>query len=360
MKLLYIGHYRDSGGWSQAAQNYILALDNSGIDIVCRPVKLNEYDGPLPDRIVELEQKSSKGCDTVIQNVLPHLMDYHGGMYNIGLPFIESTIHGTPWITHLKTMDSVWVTNHSGMQNLHDAGINAKIAPMPIDPSNYSLVEEVELPTDGDFIFYTVGEMGRRKNFVALIKAFHIAFHPSEPVSLVIKTNKYGMSDADVGEQMKNTCLLVRTQLKLHNSIEKYKHEIIISNHISFPKLLGLHKMGDCYVNTSFGEGCCLPAWDAIQMENPLIVPDYLYDDFPFESVSSYETRLEPCTGATDTFPYLFTARDEWYGSYMHSLVDSMRDVYTNREQFSKDAMKARNSMNYQKQCDSLKELLNA
>lgn len=359
MKVLYIGHYRDGSGWAVAAQNYILALDHAGVDVVCRPVKLNEYQAPLSERLIELEQKSSTGCDVVIQNVLPHLMDYHGGMYNIGLPFIESTIRGTPWITHLDTMDEVWVTNHSSMENLHDSGINAKIIGMPLDPYDYKLIEEAELPVDGNYVFYTVGEMGRRKNFVALIKAFHMAFHPSEPVSLVIKTNKYGMSDKDVGEQMKNTCILVREQLKLHDNTDKYAHEIIVNNHISYPKLLGLHSTADCYVNTSFGEGCCLPAWDAVMMGNPLIVPDYLYDDFPYDSVSSYETRKEPCTGATDTFPYLFTARDWWNGSEIHSLVLAMQGVYADRDKFKKKAAKTKGLIDYDKQCQGLKELLN-
>ena len=164
MKLLYIGHYRDGSGWAIAAQNYILALDHAGVDVVCRPVKLNDYQGTLPERLLELEAKDIHGCDVVIQNVLPHLMDYHGGMYNIGLPYVESTIKGTPWVTHLETMDEVWVTNHSSMENLKESGINATIIDMPLSLDKYVDVQTAELPTDGDYVFYTIGEMGRRKN----------------------------------------------------------------------------------------------------------------------------------------------------------------------------------------------------
>ena len=35
MKILYIGHYKEFGGWAQAATDYILALDRAGADVVC-------------------------------------------------------------------------------------------------------------------------------------------------------------------------------------------------------------------------------------------------------------------------------------------------------------------------------------
>ena len=40
MKILYVGHYKEQGGWAQAATDYILALDSVGVDVVCRNVTL--------------------------------------------------------------------------------------------------------------------------------------------------------------------------------------------------------------------------------------------------------------------------------------------------------------------------------
>ena len=47
MKVLYIGCYRDHTGWGQAAIDYILSMDSVGIDVVCRPLKLNQTQGGL-------------------------------------------------------------------------------------------------------------------------------------------------------------------------------------------------------------------------------------------------------------------------------------------------------------------------
>ena len=80
MKVLYIGCYRDGTGWAQAAIDYILSMDSAGIDVVPRPVKLNDRQVALPSRILELEKKSDRGCDICIQHVLPHMLDYNVGL----------------------------------------------------------------------------------------------------------------------------------------------------------------------------------------------------------------------------------------------------------------------------------------
>ena len=61
MKVLYIGCYRDGTGWAQATIDYILSMDAAGIDVVPRPIKLNNNKPDIPKRIIELEKKDSIG-----------------------------------------------------------------------------------------------------------------------------------------------------------------------------------------------------------------------------------------------------------------------------------------------------------
>ena len=72
MRVLYIGHYKEFGGWSQAATDQILALDAVGVDVVCRNVTLTSDKTNVHPRILELEKKDSSNCDFCIQHVLPH------------------------------------------------------------------------------------------------------------------------------------------------------------------------------------------------------------------------------------------------------------------------------------------------
>ena len=55
MKVLYIGHYKEFGGWSQAAIDNILALDKIGVDVVCRNVTLTQDRKDVDKRILALE-----------------------------------------------------------------------------------------------------------------------------------------------------------------------------------------------------------------------------------------------------------------------------------------------------------------
>ena len=78
MKVLFIGCYRDGTGWGQAAIDYILSMDHVGLDVVCRPLKLNQNNYEIPERVAELEKKPMRGANICIQNVLPHYLDYNG------------------------------------------------------------------------------------------------------------------------------------------------------------------------------------------------------------------------------------------------------------------------------------------
>ena len=72
MKVLFFGHYKEGTGWAQASIDYILAMDSVGIDVACRNINLTGYEHEVPDRILELEKKSTEGCDFCIQHLLPH------------------------------------------------------------------------------------------------------------------------------------------------------------------------------------------------------------------------------------------------------------------------------------------------
>jgi hypothetical protein len=65
-KVLYISNFKDGTGWSNAAINYVLAMDSVGIDVVVRSIKLNDKEIAPPPRNLELEKKSTKNCDIVI------------------------------------------------------------------------------------------------------------------------------------------------------------------------------------------------------------------------------------------------------------------------------------------------------
>jgi glycosyltransferase involved in cell wall biosynthesis len=83
----------------------------------------------------------------------------------------------------------------------HKSGVKKPIAIVPhaLDTAKYqrsypTLGKLKPSKEKGEFVFYFIGELTKRKGIATLLKAFHLEFDSSESVKLVIKTSKYGIS----------------------------------------------------------------------------------------------------------------------------------------------------------------------
>ena len=336
MKVLFIGCYREGTGWGNAAIDYILAMDSAGIDVVCRPVKLNDKNPDVPKRIVELENKSSSGSDVCIQNVLPHHMDFNGGFKkNIALYFTEtSSFEYSIWPNRINQLDEAWVCCEHNKTVSKNSGINIpiKVVPIPTDISKFeSTYDKSKLPDiENNFCFYFIGDITRRKNLVALIKAFHLEFSPNEPVSLVIKANKFGESEDSLLSHISEISGQVKENLKLYSNTDTYKKEIVITRTLTDLEVMSLHYTMDCFVMPSFGEAWCIPAFDAMGFGNTPIctntggMSDFLNKGGGF----LIDGTSEPAFGMKDTFQDIYTGYEDWVNINIRKLQASMRSVY--------------------------------
>lgn len=343
MRVLYINNYRDGTGWSHAGLNYIQALDAAGVDVVCRPLKLNEVQGEIPARVAELEAKPHGKYDAVIQHVLPHQMEYEAKLgRNIGLFFAETShFRLTDWPEKLNCMDEGWVCCLHNHQAARKSGVTIplKLAPIPCDVTRYGRSYEplsIVKKLSGNFIFYTIGESVRRKNLVALLKAFHLEFDVNEPVNLLIKTTPKGSKDEH--QTLAETvafCNGIKEGLKIYEKLEHYKKEIVIAGRYSDEEIMRLHASCDCGVFPSYGEAWSVPAFDAMGLGKTPIVTDssgfrqYLDNDcgwmVPAHSEPVYATQL-------DTFQNLHTSYEEWDSIEIPNLRAAMRQAYDNAD----------------------------
>jgi len=344
MKVLYIGCYRDGTGWAQAATDYILSMDSVGIDVVPRPLKLNANDPLLPNRILELEKKDSLGSDICIQHVLPHMMDYNTRFKkNIGLYASEtSNFSGSNWARKINCMDEAWVINEQMVDAAKESGVNVPIKIVP-HATNFSKFEsnhkKINIPNiKNSFVFYFIGEMNNRKNLAAFIKAFHLEFDPNEPVSILIKSNRYGMSPEECAMEIKNVCDKIKLSLKKYKNIEDYKEDLIITDYLSEEELYGLHRACDCFVMPSYGEAWSIPAFDAMGFgKTPICSNTGGMADYLGGAGILVEGRWEPVFGMSDTFEDLFTGEENWYSVDINELRKAMRKMYEMRSEQESD-----------------------
>lgn len=344
-KVLFIGHYREGSGWGQAARDYIRSmLTIKDIELVCRPIVLKGDYKELPDEIIAAENKSDRKPDVCVQHVLPHFFSANGKIgKNIGLFVTETdTIKYTNWPIFLHQMDELWVPNDC-MQT-HLALISRKLyektykVPHATDLSKFTKNgQQLQIPElGGTFKFYFIGEFNRRKNLAALIEAFHVGFHPSMPVSLIIKTSVPGTSPEESKSIVENFCNKVKQSLRLYTNHNFYKQEVVITDRLSEEQMIGLHRFGDCFINPSFGEAWSIPAFDAMGFgKTPINIehggPKEFVDDKEKGTGMLLPAYSEIVCGVDDTIPTMFTGREIWLNIDRFSLMSAMQHYYKNR-----------------------------
>jgi len=342
MKVLYIGHFTNgTSGWRQAALDYLLAMDSVGIDVVPRSVRLNDSKPEMPERYKELESKSIKGCDVVIQHVLPHHLKYDGRFNkNIALCVYESAGQFlSNWDSKINMMDELWVPSEFTRNVFDSSGITRpiKIVPHTFNLNKYKQKYDKIDNSDisGNYIFYTIADLNIRKNLRAIVEAFHLEFTPNEPVKLIIKSQKFGKSAQETFELIKSECDKIKDGMKLYRNRDVYHRELIITTQLSELELMQLHATGNCYVNSSHGEAWCIPLFEAMAMGKQLIFPehmyDYLDDYYPSQGMYPITSSENICFGCTDTFWEIGSSRESWNEYSINNIAEQMRRAYNER-----------------------------
>jgi glycosyltransferase involved in cell wall biosynthesis len=345
-KVLFIGAYKDGTGWGKASQNYILAMDIAGINVVPRPIKTCFLDRKvdIPERILELEAKSDKNCDICIQHVLPPMMVYSGKFSkNIGIFMCESShFKNSRWAEYLNSMDEIWICNHGMINRCRESFVSKPLRTIPLcfDISLYSeRYEKLKIPQSivDTFKFYTICEARQRKNIEAIINAFHLEFAPHELVSLIIKSAAPLKENNESFSILSKLCNDVKKSMKLYPKLDDYHKEVIISEWISDKDILRLHKTCDCFVLPSYGEAWGIPGFEAMAMGNPSLLTN---EGGPADYIEDGESGILLECYDFPAFSDLSesSVRDIWIGNENWKKVDighlrkSMRKVYEDKE----------------------------
>lgn len=331
-KVLFVSHHREDSGWGRSARQYIHAIKAAGYDVSARPIRLNGRLAELDETIVEAEQTDSYGARYLIQYVLPHHMEYSGGFDKcIGMVAIDSVnLEYTGWLDRMSLMDEVWTLNTEARDYLSSVlSKPVKLLPVPCDPTVYEADYEpvpFGLP-DNTVKFYTIADMNRRKNLTAILKSFHLAFPTDWPVALVIKAHQHGANPEDVFNAINEMTVKTKNALRLYPDVSHYHNEIVMSDNLSEKDVYRIHKSCDCYVSASFGEGFCIPAFDAMAFGNTVIASN---TGGPKDFLKEYLIggHSEPVFSMMGSFDNLFTAREDWFNVDIREMSIAMKKAY--------------------------------
>ena len=367
MKVLYISHMKEKTGWARAAIDNILALEAAGVDVVCRSIDLTGQ-SKTPQELIHLERKECHDATHCIQHLLPHhLVGTDNYEKNIAYFVSESpSTEFMDWNSYLQLVDELWVPNHTMQGNLIDEGFKASVVPHACDPIKYIKtypsmnIREI----DHTFKFYTICDFNDRKNIESIIRCFHAEFDKSEPVSLILKVNRYGKSEQWVKTEIERLCGNIKLRSRLYRGIENYHREVVIAGHSSEEHVMSLHQYGDCFLNFSYGEAWSIPTFDAMAFGNTPVVTrlagtaQYIDDQKP-DLGSLVDGQEMVCNSVDVAFPELLTARDTWISIDESDAMMRMRYYYENRKDRRSVGIKRAKEFSHQVVGNLMKELLN-
>ena len=340
MKVLYIGHYKEFGGWSQAATDQILALDSAGVDVVCRNITLtiDRDKSEIHPRLLTLEQKDLSDVDFCIQHVLPHhLVGSSAFKKNIAFLEIESlSIKSLGWFDQLQQMDEIWAANQDILDSLtkDSIGVPVKLVHHATDINKYTAqYQPLQNLGNNDFKFYYAGDFNDRKNLETIITCFHSEFEKSENACLIVKLKKFGKSQEEITKEYDALAVQIKSKLRMYPSIEDYKTDYVIAHELTDHDMSRLHAHADCFLCPSHGEAWSIPSLDAMAFGNTPICSKV---GGPKEFITDNENtgklidgHFSVCKCSDSAFPDMFTGREYWFQPCEKQIRDQMRKYYT-------------------------------
>jgi len=326
MKVAYFSNYREMSGYSNAAKGYINAIrTRDEIDLVLRNVQVIA-DGNMSEEYPE-ESKDLQGVDVSIFHTLPDFYCKTQGAKNVGFYAWETTVVPQQWVDNINAnMDAVVLFNKGEEQIAINCGIKTKTYTVnhAFDASPEEEISNAtigsEITNEDTHVFYSIMNMGSRKNMHGLLLAYLREFRETDNVILFL----HASSSPEVEEGICNMIDAIKTGLKMPN----YGHIMLNTKPLTDPEIERLHHTGDTYVSMSRGESWNIPLFNALSIGNMAVTPansgPLEYMDYD-KCVKGFST---PVFGVMEAPPHMYSGEGLWDEPSVFSAGVKMRSCY--------------------------------
>jgi glycosyltransferase involved in cell wall biosynthesis len=325
-----VGYLRDESGWGEAARGYVRALHALRIQVALNDLSDLSSSRSEDRTLTTFEADHPYDVNLVCVDAARHfaVMSYVGvelfeDRYNIGAWAWELPRFPEKWYDRFAYYDEIWVTTS------FIANALAPISPVPVVCIPPVLTTTTHASRDNGrrrlgvspdevvylFIFDFHSHL-ERKNPLALLDAFKMAFAPSDAVRLIIKCVNAD-SDPDGFAAM---------------SARAQGHPIsIYAGYWPSQELRDLTAACDVYVSLHRSEGTGLTITDAMALGKPVIATSWS-GNMDFMDVSnSFPVRYELVELRENVGP--FRAGEVWADPSVEHAAELMRFVFEEREE---------------------------
>lgn len=283
MKIRYFGPFGFQSGYSDAMQNYLMALHRySDVELDIVPMLDTKTENIHP-RFHDLIQHVGKHIsnpnwpDVVISHTLPSYV-HEFVSKDLTPPHGVKKIGMTTWETDSlpkfvvdrinPNFDKVIVPSYFNLDVFSEC-LDIPVARVPHcfdtdfwpKPSFTAKLERRRRTNTYNFLW--VGAWTHRKNPINIIKSFFHIFDKNDDVKLTLLAAGC------------NGALVDLNMLKICSEVNDLPNVEVLTKRLSDEELVQLHMNNDCYVSTHRGEGFGLGAFESAICGNPIIATGY-------------------------------------------------------------------------------------
>lgn len=256
-----------------------------------------------------------------------------------------------PWSLFINTYSNeCWVPGQWNKKALVDSGIKKPIEtfPIPVFPSEVSAKVKISLSggetntvSDSTYVFYTSGRWGEKKNFIDTLESYWSEFSKDDDVCLALKV---------YGEKNSPQDLYAITKY-ISNQIEYGKYRelpqvLLLSDLWPRKHLVGLHKKGNCFIDTSRSGGVPINLLDAAMFGNDIITHDFGEQSTYFtgdrQEVHYFDKFLRPVVGIEGD---QYNPKQLWAQAGIESLKKTMRECFNSYKNVRKESKDSKDSL---------------
>jgi glycosyltransferase involved in cell wall biosynthesis/GT2 family glycosyltransferase/SAM-dependent methyltransferase len=266
----------DRSGYANEARDYVLALDEAGVDVAVNPMQWPLSAPGLPQPVARrlralATREMASGFVHVIQHQAIRFARHHQAAANIGRTMFETDTLPRDRVERCNAMDELWVPSSFNVETFTRAGVDPArlvVIPEAIDAELYRRrVRPLRIPDARGFVFLSVFAWSIRKGWDVLLRAYVEEFRRDESVTLVLAVST--SATAAPVDPAPLVAKYLREQLGCE--VEDASRIVVLPLALGPGHMPGLYAAADAFVLPSRGEGWGRPYMEAMACGLPTI-----------------------------------------------------------------------------------------
>jgi glycosyltransferase involved in cell wall biosynthesis len=321
---------------------------------------------PANQDLISLIYKPVEYSHVIIHTVPEYWPDLiENNKLNLGYTAWETDTLPDYWSPLLKSVDRVMVPS-----SFNRSVFRKTIPELPVSVVPHIVQALPEITTaqveeyrvlwgiePGDRVFYSINTWTTRKNLILLLHAYLLAFTEHDPVILILKTSKRGVSGP-------NSRMLEDVPEMFSRILSNYDNParimLISDDEASDETIAAIHQLGDIYVSLTHGEGWGLGTAQAAATGNSVVITEWSghMDYLPTDSPGFLKYRLVPVQDRLSQTSYQSTQK--WAEPDVGQAIQKMGDAFTCFERYRQHTVSVKELMKRYQLYPVMKVLLKA